>query len=563
MLCIAQHCSAQKRLTPFERSAGKQTTDYAMCIAFYRQLVASNPRIRIDSAGTTDAGYPLHVVRWCGDQQFDPASWDHERKIVLLINNGIHPGEPDGIDASMLLLRDAAEGRIRIPDNVIVAVIPIYNIGGALNRNSTTRVNQDGPEAYGFRGNAQNLDLNRDFTKRDSREARSFARLFHLLDPAILIDTHVSDGADYQHTMTLLSTQYDKLGGALGNYFRNRLDPALYRRMAAAGWPIVPYVNAEDTPDGGWTAFYDPPRFSSGYAALWQCIAWVPETHMLKPFHQRVKATYALLKEAIAMAGREADTILALRRKDRSEVQRQTIFPLSWTDSTATTWPFKGYAAAYRKSSVTGQQRLYYDHSKPINISVPIRDHYIPVHKATAPKSYLLPQGWHEVADRLQEDGVRLQPLAHDTSLEVTAYSIDSFKTGATPYEKHYKHTAIHVMQTRVRIKALKGDYIIPANQPACRFLIEMLEPEGEDSYFAWNYFDAILQRKEGYADYRWEDVAAQEIHDHPGIKAGLEAQKQADTAFAKDAAAQLLYVYRHSRWYEAAHMRYPVYRIE
>jgi hypothetical protein len=481
----------------------------------------------------------------------------------MLINNGIHPGEPDGIDASMMLLRDAAEGRIRIPDNVVLAVIPVYNIGGALNRNNSTRVNQVGPEQYGFRGNGQNLDLNRDFTKRDSREARSFARLFHRLDPSIFIDNHVSDGADYQYAMTLLSSQYDKLGGELGRYFRNRLDPLLYSAMDKAGWPLVPYVNAEETPDNGWTAFIDPPRFSSGYATLFGCIAWVPETHMLKSFDKRVAATYALMKAAINTVSKETDTILALRQRHGHDLQQQSIFPIAWKESAATMWPFKGYAAAYRKSEVTGANRLYYDHTRPISLSVPVRDHYAPSYSVRAPKAYLLPQGWEDVADRLREDNVVLRRLSEDTIIALTVYTIDSFKTSPNPYEKHYKHSAIRATPHRVKLKCRKGDYLIPTAQPARRFIIEMLEPEGEDSYFAWNYFDAILQRKEGYSDYRWEDVAAQLLRDHPEIRKELDKKKSADPSFAKDAAAQLFYVYQHSRWYEAAYMRYPVYRVE
>jgi hypothetical protein len=551
---------AQHLLTPFEISAGARSATYAECMQFYHQLQSTTGRILIDSSGQTDAGPPLHTIRY-------PASTTPDAKaITIFINNGIHPGEPDGIDACMMLLRDIAEDKVSIPAHVRLVVIPVYNVGGALNRNNSTRVNQVGPESYGFRGNAQNLDLNRDFTKCDARESRLFTQIFQRYQPDIFIDNHVSDGADYQHTMTLLSTQYDKLGGHLGWYFRKRLDPMLYRRMEKAGWPMSPYVHAEESPEKGWTAFYDPPRLSSGYAALFNCIAWVPETHMLKPFDQRVASTYALMKEIIALAAIERDTILALRAKDRAAILEQRMFPLAWKeDTTATIWPFKGYTAAYKPSEVTGQQRLYYDHSRPTNGTVTIRDHYKAAQFVKAPQAYVIPQGWHKIIDRLL-DNRRLEYdiLERDTELLVTAYHIDSFKTSPGPYEGHYKHTGVHATPTKVRAKFLKGDYVFSTiGNPYRRFLIEMLEPEGDDSYFAWNFFDAILQRKEGYSDYRWEDVAAAELRDHPEVKAGLEARKREDPAFARDAEAQLFYVYRHSRWYEAAHMRYPVYRIE
>ncbi len=557
LCCLALAARAQRLYTPFEGSVGLCSATYDECTAFYDALQRQTAAIRIDTAGPTDAGIPLRTITY-------PAK--AANPITILINNGIHPGEPDGIDACMMLLRDAAEGRIKIPENVRLVVIPIYNIGGALMRNDNTRVNQVGPLEYGFRGNSQNLDLNRDFTKRDALESRSFARLFHTLDPEIFIDNHVSDGADYQHTMTLVSTQYDKLGGELGRFFRKSLDPALYKGMEAAGWPMCPYVNAEDgSPNGGWTQFYDPPRFSSGYAALFQTIAWVPETHMLKPFEQRVRATYALMKEAISLASEKADSIKALRQADRRAVAGQRLFPLEWKDSAATPWPFRAYRPMYKPSAVTGATRLWYNHSDAIYTSAAVRDHYAPRHFVKAPQAYLIPQAWHDVTDRLLDNGkLPYTRLKRDTAIEVTAYYIDSFRTVPAPYEKHYKHSAIHATPKRLRIAARAGDYLFSLSaNPYCRFLVEMLEPEGEDSYFAWNFFDGILQRKEGYSDYRWEDVAANELEHHPDLRAAFEAEKNANPAFAKDPEAQLFFVYRHSRWYEAVHNRYPVYRIE
>ncbi len=561
LLCVmAGGLEAKTMLTPFEKSGRKESATYEECIAFYRQLARETGRIGLDSFGNTDAGYPLHVVT------FPPQTARRPGVLTIFINNGIHPGEPDGIDATMMLLRDLAEGRLTMPQGVSLAVIPVYNIGGALNRNNSTRVNQVGPPFYGFRGNSEYLDLNRDFTKRDALESRVFSYLYFRYDPAIFLDNHVSDGADYQHVMTLLSTQYDKLGGALGSYFRRRLDPLLYQSMAASGFPMVPYVNAEETPDKGWVAFYDPPRFSSGYAALFNSIAWVAEAHMLKPFAQRVDADYALMKNIISVAGKERDTILALRKKDRAAVQQQQEFPLSWKpDGHTTLWSFDGYTAAYKPSEVTGKPRLYYDHSRPFHMQVPIQDHYRPEQWVRAPKAYVIPRGWHEVIARLAASNhLDMYELQADTTMLVSAYTIDSFKTLPKPYEGHYKHYDIHVSAKPVHMHFLKGDYLIDLEgHPFRRFLIEMLEPQGDDSYFAWGFFDAVLQRKEGYSDYRWEDVATEVLRKNPSLKAALEQKKATDTAFAADPEAQLFYVYRHSRWMEPGYMRYPVYRIE
>ncbi|MFY8004620.1 MAG: M14 family zinc carboxypeptidase, partial [Chitinophagaceae bacterium] len=187
--------AAQQLITPYENSKGTETTTYEACISFYKKLAKQYPQVTLKKMGKTDAGYPLHLVVY---EKND--NTNIRPKLTILINNGIHAGEPDGVDASMLFLRDIVTGKIAFPSQLRLAIIPFYNIGGALNRGSYSRVNQEGPLAYGFRGNAQNLDLNRDFTKCDSENAKSFAAIFHWLKPHILLDTHVSDGADFQHT---------------------------------------------------------------------------------------------------------------------------------------------------------------------------------------------------------------------------------------------------------------------------------------------------------------------------------------------------------------------------
>ena len=549
----------------FEKSAGKESATYFEAIAWYKSLDKVSAKVLVKEMGMTDAGYPLHLVLVSNDGKFDAVQWHKQNKAVILINNGIHPGEPDGIDASMMLVRDITTGKIKLPDNVALAFIPVYNIGGCLNRGSYSRANQNGPLEYGFRGNAQNLDLNRDFTKCDSKEARSFAQIFHLLDPDILIDNHVSDGADYQHTMTLLTTQYDKLGADLGGWLKNNFEPQLYKEMAEKNWDMVPYVSFETgSPDRGMVMFYDPPRYSSGYAALFQTIGFVPETHMLKPFKDRVLSTYAFSQTIIEKAAANAATLIEQRKKARAEVIKGISFPLKWSTDTAkySFVTFKGYEQAYKPSDATGLNRMYYDRSKPFTKQVKFYNVFNPSDLITKPRAYIIPQGWNAVVDLLKLNNIVVQQLNKDTTIEVEAYRIDDYKSAPRPYEKHHKNSAVKTSVMKQKIKFLRGDYFIPLDQPANRYLVEMLEPTGDDSFFAWNFFDAILQQKEGYSDYRWDDLAAEVLKNDPALKARLEEKKTADPKFAANSSAQLDFIYKNSPYYEPGHNRYPVYRL-
>ena len=549
----------------FEKTNGLESATYFEAIDWYKNLDKISSKVLVKEMGMSDAGYPLHLVLVSNHGKFEAALWHKQNKAVILINNGIHPGEPDGIDASMMLVRDIVTNKIKLPDNVALAFIPVYNIGGCLNRNSYSRANQNGPLEYGFRGNAQNLDLNRDFTKNDSKEAKAFTQIFHLLDPDILIDNHVSDGADYQHTMTLLTTQYDKLGGSLGEWLKNIFEPQLYKGMTEKSWDMVPYVNFEtETPDKGMEMFYDPPRYSSGYAALFQTIGFVPETHMLKPYKDRVLSTYALSLTVIEKASINATALIAERKKAKAEVSGAKSFPFKWTVDTTkfSLITFKGYEQGFKPSDATGLNRMYYDRSKPFTKQVRFFNVFDASNFVVAPAAYIIPQGWYGVIDLLKLNIVQMQQFKNDTVIEVEAYRINDYKSMPRPYEKHHKNSGVKVTATNQKIRFLKGDYIIYLNQPANRYLVEMLEPTGDDSFFAWNFFDAVLQQKEGYSDYRWDDLAAEVLKNNPALKTKLEEKKKTDEKFAASNAAQLDFIYKNSPYYEPGHNRYPVYRL-
>lgn len=556
---------AQTFKTVYERTAGKQTPTYSEVIQSYQTLDAKSPRLRMVEMGPTDAGFPLHLVLYSNDGITDPAGWRKKQRAIILVNNGIHPGEPDGIDASLCLIRDLVEGRQSIPNEVVLAVIPVYNIGGCLRRSTNYRVDQDGPEAFGSRGSSQNLDLNRDFIKADSKEARSFAQLFQWVKPDIFIDNHVSNGADYQHIITLISSQHNKLGGVMGQYMYQQFRPYLYQRMLKKGYDMVPYVNAfGDTPESGWPEFLEGPRYSSGYASLWNCFAFVPETHMLKPYPQRVEATRKLMETFIEFAADHRTEIHQTRAKAAVDLQQQQQFPLTWTvdRSRYDTILFKGYTAGKKESQISGLPRLYYDRTQPFSKAVKFFNQYQPGQFVEAPTAYVVPQGWWKVLERLRDNQIQMQALKRDTQIKVQTYRVLDYKTGTRPYEGHYPHTEVKVEWKEEVLQFRKGDWLIPVAQSAKRFLIETLEPQSSDSYFAWNFFDAILTQKEGYSSYVFEDTGYEYLKTRPDLQAQLQEKKKTDTVFAKSAAQQLDFIYRNSPWAEPDFLRYPVYRI-
>ena len=552
------------QLTPFEQHKSRNiTATYQETIEFYKVLDAKYDQMQLLECGPTDIGKNLNLVVLSHDKIFDPGVIRRANKRILLINNGIHPGEPEGIDASMMLARDLLL-KNSLPRDVVICIIPAYNIDGMLNR-GTSRANQNGPESYGFRGNYQNLDLNRDFIKTDSKNSRSFQEIFNTWQPEVFVDNHTSNGADYQYVMTLIHPQKDKLDPILSEYVTNQMIPDLYEGMKRAGFEMIPYVNSiEETPDAGITGFLETPRYSTGYAALHHTIGFMPETHMLKPFVQRVESTYQFMANVISIVQRDANQIGVNKQEADEKVKQQAKFNLHWTlkSEDFSTISFKGFEAKYKPSGVSGLQRLFYDRNAPFQKDIKLWDNYVPSVTADKPIAYIIPQAWSRVAELLQLNGVQLKQLRADTEIDVESYYIDDYKSPTRPFEGHFLHTQVKVKSVQQKLKYYAGDYVVYANQTQNRYIVETLEPQGADSFFAWNFFDSILGQKEHFSAYVFEDSAEELLNKDATLKLKLDAENAKDPELAKSGDAQLNWLYRNSPFYEKTYSRYPVGKL-
>ncbi|UKT63608.1 M14 family zinc carboxypeptidase [Pedobacter mucosus] len=564
VFCFLNALNAMAQKTPYELSNQTETTTYDAAISYYKKIASTYPQSKLLTYGNTDFGKPLHLLVLSKDKTFDPIAIRKSNKRILLINNGIHPGEPEGIDASMMLARDLLKEN-RLPKNVVICIIPIYNIDGSFNRTATSRANQNGPVAYGFRGNSKNLDLNRDFIKTDSKNSAAFQLIFNTWQPEIFVDTHTSNGADYQYVMTLIPTQKDKLNAILSGYLTETLVPDLYKEMEKKGYPMIPYVNSiSETPDDGITGFIESPRYSTGYTTLHNTIGFMPETHMLKAYNLRVDATYKLLQTYIDIVERDAKIIGENKLKADKYLANQKEFPLAWklNKTVVNDLTFKGFEAGKKPSEVSGTDRLFYNRTKPYTKIIKEWNKFEPAVSIQKPIAYIIPKAWDKVIALLKLNNVEVNELKIDAKIEVESYYIGDFKTGTRPYEGHYLHSAVQLNPVKQALQYYAGDFVVYANQKTNRYLIETLEPQSTDSFFNWNFFDSILDMKEHYSAYVFEDTATEILKHNPSLKKKLDDKKAADINFAKDGAAQLEFVYRNSDYYEKTHNRYPIARL-
>ncbi|WP_026776938.1 M14 family metallopeptidase [Polaribacter sp. Hel_I_88] len=553
--------------TLFETSNGTETPEYEAVIDYYKKLSEEYSQISLFSFGQTDSGEPLHLVVYNREGIYNVDEIKKSPKNRILINNGIHPGESDGIDASMMLLRDIVQNDSLKSkyENSIICVIPVYNIGGSLNRNSHSRANQNGPLEYGFRGNARNYDLNRDFIKQDTKNAAAFAEIFHTVNPDVFVDNHVSNGADYQYALTHLFTQHNKLGGNLGSFLQNEMRPQIEKSLQEKGIIITPYVNVwGNTPEAGFSQFFDSPRYSTGYTTLFNTLGLMVETHMLKPYKIRVEQTYELLFSTFDFAEKNSKKIKDLRAKAVDKILAKKKYPIQFLvdKENYRTLNFKGYEGEMIDSKVTNGKRLFYDKNKPFEKEVNYYDEFTATKEITIPNAYILPKGWHDIVERLNNNNIEYTKFEKDTIILVTVNHIKDFETRNSAYEGHYLHYNTSIVASIENINFKKGDLYIPTNQNGVRYLLETLEAEATDSFFNWNFFDTILQQKEGYSAYVFEDVAAQLLAENGALKKEFEEKLTTDEGFAKNPRAQLDFIYKNSPNYEQAHLRLPVFKI-
>ena len=554
-------------MTPYELGNKNQTTTHAECIAFYESLAKAYPDIlHFSVIGISDNGIPIHGGVVTADGVFDREAIKASGRPVFFNNNGIHPGEPEGIDACMALVRDfcVQPERLAALGQTVFLFIPVYNVDGSHNRNNSSRVNQEGPEMFGFRGNGRNLDLNRDFVKCDSLTAQVFNQFFSAWDPDVMVDTHTSNGADYTYTMTLIHTQADKLGGGLGAFLRGRMLPQMYADMEKRGWPMCPYVNPiKDAPDHGIAEFLETPRFSTGYAALHHTIGFMPETHMLKSFEARYDSMRALVECALDFTIKNAGEIQALRRAAKSA--RPATMPVHWAmdEANPSTFRFKGYEARYSPSKLGNYTRLSYDRNAPFEKDIPYFNSFVPDVSVRVPKAYVLPQAWREVVERLKWNGVRMERLDADRLLDVQYYHVAGIGPRPTPYEGHMFHDEVELEVRTGQVLARAGDWFIPLDQDRARYAVEMLEPMGHDSFFRWGFFNGVMEKKEAFSDYVFEDHAMELLASEPELAGKFEQWKAANPALLSNQEAVLNFIFANcARYREPEWRRYPVYAI-
>jgi Zinc carboxypeptidase len=556
-------------LTKAELNAFRLTETYDETISFLERLAKLSPLIKLSYFGTSGQGRRLPLVVASKDATLTPESrWKSGQPAVLVLNS-IHGGEVDGTDASLILLRDIALGnRPGLLDNLTLLVVPIYNVDGHERVSKYNRPNQDGPvQGMGFRTNARGLDLNRDFLKADAPETRALLSLAALWKPDLFIDDHVTDGADYQATLTLSCANEPSTPKPLADWLKAVVPKAL-KEVESWGIGTAPYIDFHDPldPAKGIDPGPDQPRYSTGYFAIRNVPSILVETHSIKPYGERVKANQLFLSSLLTLVGADPKPLLLAREKARQETRGAAagspVVVHAETDlGRPEMFEFPAYAWNEVVSPVTGKPALRYDRERKLTLRIPRFGHAKPILTLPRPAAYIVPPGWPNIEERLKAHGLRYTPLPAGRTLSVGTYRAAAPSFAASPYQGRTRVTATisRAFETR---SVPAGSLYVPLDTELALVAMHLLEPESPDSLFAWGELSTALEQKE-YIDIRVLDPLAEAmLAKDPALKAAWD-EKLKDPAFAGDPRARSQFFYSRTPFWDETVGLIPVYRLD
>ena len=571
---IAATPSSDSWRTRAERTGYRETGSYDEMAAFCRRLESGSPWVKFTSFGTSGQGRSMPLVVLSRDQAFTPEKARAVGKPVVLIESGIHAGEIEGKDAVLELMRDIAITRRRaaLLDHVTLLVVPILSVDAHERRSRFNRINQNGPEEMGWRYNPTGLNLNRDWVKAETPEIRALlSRVFTRWWPHLLVDNHTTDGADYQYDLTYGIAHGPVTPPSVERWLADSFEARVPSRTDSLGHRVGPYV---DFHGGDLRRGLDygsaPPRFSTTYPTLQGRPAILVETHMLKPYGTRVRATYdflvALLEEinahprALLDAVAEAERGIVARGRESDPGRRRVALSDRLTDQSPSSLLFRGVRSHREPSAITGGTVVRYE-GAPWDTLVPFYRTVVANLEVTQPVGYLVPREWTVVAERLAVHGVRFRRLAAAWADTVEIQRVLDWSAAAASFEGHHPIEVRKVALERQWRRFRAGDLWVPLDQRSALLAVHLLEAQAPDGLMSWNAFDTVFEAKEYAEDYVMEPIARQMLAADSALTRSFREQLAADSSFARSPDRRIDFFFRRSPWRDPEQSLHPAAR--
>lgn len=555
-------------VTHYEKSGGVSSPSYDETIKYFEKFVRRTKQAQMKSLGYSAKGRDIKYLVISNDSDFTPKRARRDGKVVVLIQNGIHSGEIEGKDATMLLLREILITREKkhLLDNLVLLVIPVLNVDGHERISPYNRPNQNGPTEMGWRTTANNLNLNRDYLKAASPEMRALLRMFSTWMPDFYIDNHTTNGMDYQYHISYAMESHANIDTALAEWGNKKLMTEVISKVESEGFITGPYLELKGGEiEQGITSYPMLPRFSTGYAAAQNRLCLLVETHSLKPFENRVRSTKSMNEAVLEYLNANSEEIKKLNKQaDLKAVSRYSLkkqdFPLILRgNDVSSPYLFKGLKSFVKDSNVTGSGVRFYT-SEPEDIIIPQFLSSDVIRSVKIPFAYPIPKEFNEIVRVLKLHGVKVRQLSNDIKLNAEKYRFSDVQFAPYPYEG-CQRVSYKIKASEEEMFFEKGTFVVVSGQRALKVIAYLLEPESDDSFMAWGYFNQFLERKEYAEAYVFEPIAQKMYDENEELKKEFN-QKLEDPRFAASPGDRLDFWYRNSPFFDERENVYPIFRV-
>ena len=494
--------------TTAETSNDRATSRHEDVLSFIAAIRCADPDIRVETFATTNEGRALPLVIAGRPGVVDPRSAHATGLPVVFVMANIHAGEVEGKEAAQMLLRDLVSSSRKLREEMTILIAPIYNADGNERIEPDHRPAQNGPPGgVGIRENAQGLDLNRDFMKLESPEARGLiGNVLQRWDPLLTVDLHTTNGSDHGYALTYAPPLNPDAPEDIVEFERETLLPHIREQMRSKHRKEVYYygnfVN-QLMPEKGWHTFDSRPRFGNNYAGLRNRFAILSEAYSNLDFRARIDVTYEFLHEILAAVARHGKKMLRIARRADEQIRRGRLRKLgvrfekkAWKE-TEILWercePADDLAG---QPEQPGETPLHVRRTGQI---VPVRMTDYGVFAATerseVPYAYLIDGAAQQALDVLRTHGIVVERLVRDTPLETGQFVISRTARAETAFQGHYAVTLTGKWKRRDETVPA-GTLVVRMNQPLARLAFYLLDPRSDDGLFEWNFFDPMLEGK-------------------------------------------------------------------
>lgn len=545
-------------VTPAELTNLTDSPNYAQTMTYIEKLVAGSDLLQLEQFGISPQGRPLVVVK--ASKVLHKMAKNASRPL-LLVQAGIHSGEIDGKDAGLMLLRDIAYGdKAELLANTDLLFVPILSVDGHERRSAFSRMNQRGPKEQGWRATAQNLNLNRDYSKADAPEMQAMLQLINQYDPDLYLDIHVTDGEDYQYDITYgFNEPFAAISPNSASWLAKVYRPAVNASLNEAGHIPGPLVFGVDKDFSkgisGWTA---SPRYSNGYGDARHLPTVLIENHSLKPYKQRVLGTYVLLERTLKLLNEQGKALMMARQADINARPNQLVISYKASEQ-ADYIDFKGISYQIIESEISGDTYTKWTGQPTLYKQLPVYWQKAVDKQINIPKAYWIPAEQQQIINRLKLHGIELTTIEKAKKIALQQLSITDYKFATAPFEGHFMVESADFTASTIEQIVTKAWVKVSTDQPLGRLAVTLLEPSAPDSFFSWGFFASIFERTEYFEPYAIEPLIAKMLKQQPDLKTKFSQALAADESLRNNPRQRYNWFYKQMPFYDQQYLKYPV----